>query len=280
MKIEPLSGALGAEVSGIDLREAQETSVIEALRAAFHDRLLLVVRGQEQLAPEDQVQFCEFFGPLGARSRPAEDRHEGADAPAEVMFVSNRKERGRFIGSLPEGEMQFHIDQCYVEVPARATCLYAIAVPREGGDTIFCNLCAAYESLPRDLKAVVDGHRALNVFSYDATSAEKVDASARKRQWVQPMAVAHPETGRTALYVNPLMTWRIEGMDEAVGRTVLDRLFAHERREEFHYVHKWHPGDVVLWDNICTMHARTDFDANEDRHLRRFTVAGKPLRAA
>ncbi len=280
MKIRPLTAQLGCEVTGIDLARPQDAETIDRLRAAFHDRLVLVVRDQRDLSPEDQMRFCGFFGPLGARSRPAEDRHEGADAPAEVMFVSNRKEDGHYIGSLPEGAMQFHMDQCYVESPARATCLYAIAIPETGGDTVFANLCAAYEALPDDLRAVVDSHRARQVFSYDSTSSEAVAEAANRREFIQPMAVAQPETGRPALYVNRLMTTEILGLDAAAGRALLDRLVAHEEREDFLYVHKWRVGDLLIWDNLCTMHARTDFDPAKDRHLRRFTIAGAPLRAA
>lgn len=280
MKITPMPGALGAEVTGIDLTRPQDATAVERLRNAFYEHLVLVVRDQKDLSPEDQMRFCEFFGPLGARSRPADDRREGSDAPAEVMFVSNRKEDGRFIGSLPEGEMQFHMDQCYVESPARATCLYAIAIPETGGDTVFANLCAAYEALPDDLKKVVDLSQARQVFSYDSTNVDAVEQSANRREYVQPMAVAQPETGRPALYVNRLMTREIMGLDPDQGRAILDRLVAHEESPDFLYVHKWRVGDLLIWDNLCTMHARTDFDPTADRHLRRFTIAGGPVRAA
>lgn len=280
VKIEPLDAALGAEVTGIDLTKPQDDDTIARLQRAFQDYLVLVIRDQKNLQPEDQVRFCEFFGPLGARSRPADDRREGGDAPAEVMFVSNRKEDGQFIGSLPEGEMQFHTDQCYTERPARATSLYAIAIPDVGGDTKFASLCAAYDALPEDLKKIVDTSKARQVFSYDSTSSEAVASAANRREFVQPMAVAQPETGRPALYVNRLMTVEIIGMDPTESRAILDRLVDHAERPDFVYTHKWRVGDLLIWDNLCTMHARTDFDPAADRHLRRFTIAGAPLRAA
>jgi len=280
MKITPIGGALGVAASGIDLKQPQDAATVDALRAAFQGGLVLVVRDQEDLLPEDQVRFCEFFGPLGARARPAAERPESADGPPEVMFVSNRKENGRYIGSLPEGEMQFHMDQCYVERPARATCLYAIAVPDSGGDTIFGNLCAAYAALPDDLRAIVDASRARHVFSYGSTSTDQVDQAPKISEFIQPMAVAHPETGRPALYVSRLMTREIMGLGPQAGGDVLDRLFAHQECPEFLYTHKWRNGDLVIWDNLCTIHARTDFDPKQDRHLRRFSVAGGPLAAA
>ena len=280
MRITPLSGALGAEVEGVDLKTPQDAATIEALKAAFSDYLVLAVRDQAGLLPEDQIRFCEFFGALGTRSRPADERPESADGPAEVMFVSNRKEGGRFIGSLPEGEMQFHLDQCYEERPARATCLYAIAIPDDGGDTVFGNLCAAYETLPEDLREIVDSNSAVHIFSYGSTTADKVADAAVTHRFEQPMAVVQPGTGRKALYVCRLMTTQIVGLDEALSRAALDRLIAHEERPEFLYAHKWREGDLLIWDNFCTMHARTDFDPSQDRHLRRFTVAGAPLTAA
>jgi taurine dioxygenase len=278
MEIRKLSDALGAEVTGIDLNEPQDAATGETIRRAFAEHLVLVVRDQTELSPEAQVRFCEFFGPLGKRSRPADSRHESDDEPAEVMFVSNRRENGRYVYTLPEGEMMFHIDQCYVETPARATCLYAITVPDEGGDTLFGNLCAAYDALPGDLRALVDGHRALNVFTYDSTRRDQVGDPSKRREHVQPMVVRHPVTGRKALYVNRLMTWSIEGLDEPMNERMLARLFDHEESAEFVYRHRWRKDDLLIWDNQCTIHARTDFDPGKDRHLRRFTVAGGPLR--
>jgi taurine dioxygenase len=280
LEIRPLSAALGAEVAGIDLNQLLAPGDGAALKAAFAEHLVLVVRGQKKLTVEGHTRFCALFGPLGKRSRPADTRAEGADDPPDVMFVSNRKKDGRFIGSLPEGEMMFHIDQCYVERPARATCLYAIVVPDVGGNTLFGNLCAAYDALPDDLRAIVDGHRALNVFSYDSTSRDQVASSPNARKFIQPMVVRNAVTGRKALYVNRLMTFAIEGLDDDAGREVLDRLFDHQERAEFVYSHKWRKDDLLIWDNQCTVHARADFDPTKERHMRRFTVDGEPLRAA
>jgi taurine dioxygenase len=279
MQIGKLSDALGAEVTGIDLNQTQDPATVEALQRAFAENLVLVVRDQKDLSPEAHVRFCEFFGPLGKRSRPADSRHEKGDEPAEVMFVSNRRVDGKYVYTLPEGEMMFHIDQCYVERPARATCLYAIVVPEVGGDTLFGNLCAAYDALPADLRAIVDSHRALNVFTYDSTQRDQVGDPSKRREFVQPMVVRHAVTGRKALYVNRLMTWSIEGMAKAESDAILARLFDHQEEARFVYRHKWRKGDLLLWDNQCTVHARADFDPNAERHLRRFTVAGGPLAA-
>lgn len=280
MRIEPLPGGFVAEASGVDLSQPISEETAGRLREAFARHLILLLRNQEGLEAEDQLRFCSLFGAIGRRSRPAESRREGGDAPAEVMFVSNRKQDGRFIGSLPEGEMEFHIDQCYVESPARATCLFALVVPETGGDTLFIDLTRAYATLPDDLRRIVDHHKALNVFSYDSTSKDAVARSADARSFAQPMVVRHPESGVPALYVNRLMTTEIIGLDPQESRDCLDRLIAHAEQPQFMYRHRWRVGDLLLWDNLCTMHARTDFDPAKERHLRRFTLAGAPLVAA
>jgi taurine dioxygenase len=135
----------------------------------------------------------------------------------------------------------------------------------------------AYEALPSDLKALVEGRRAINAYHYESTTREvnaaQLDFSANPH-YAQPIVRTHPDTGRKALYVNRLSTWTVEGMNDAEGRVLLDELFAHIEQEQFIYAHKWRVGDLVLWDNRCTLHARTDFSGKERRMLRRHVVAG------
>jgi taurine dioxygenase len=135
----------------------------------------------------------------------------------------------------------------------------------------------AYETLPAELKASVDGRKALNAYLYDSTTravnGSKVDFSAHPH-YVQPIVRTHPDTKRKALYVNRLMTFTVEGMHEEEGSALLNRLFDHIEQEQFIYAHHWRVGDLVLWDNRCTLHARTDFSDQERRLLRRYTVLG------
>jgi taurine dioxygenase len=279
--VAPLSGALAAEVTGLDLKRPLDRRETEdLLRRAWTRHLVLVVRDQRELSVEDQQRFCRVFGDLGDRSRPKETRREGADAPAGVMYVSNVKKDGKFIGSLPEGEMQFHIDQCYTARPAAGTCLYAIDVPSQGGDTMFGNLYAAWEALPADVRKRVEGRTAVHYFDYGATSRNAFSATDREKlpHYAHPVGRVHPLSGRTALYVCRLMTDRIERLPEQESRAFLDVLFDQVEKPAFRYTHRWRVGDVLLWDNRCTVHARTDFDPAERRHLRRFTIqGGQPL---
>jgi taurine dioxygenase len=278
LAVKPLSPALGAEISGVDLREDLSAATIAEIIDAWHRHLVLLFRDQS-LSEDDQIRFAQHFGVLQKRTRPPETINEAGHTkyPQLTMLVSNIRENGKLIGSLPDGEMHFHSDQCYLEKPATGTFLYAIEVPSVGGDTLFLNMYKAYETLPAELKARIDGRKALNAYLYDSTTravnGSKVDFTAHPH-YVQPIVRTHPDTKRKALYVNRLMTFTVEGMDEEGGGALLDRLFEHMEQEEFIYAHHWRASDLVLWDNRCTLHARTYFSDRERRLLRRYTVLG------
>ena len=278
LEIKPLSPALGAEISGVDLREELSAETVGKIIDAWHEHLVLLFRKQE-LSEDDQIRFARHFGALQKRTRPAEAINEYGHTkyPELTMLVSNIRENGKLIGSLPDGEMHFHSDQCYLEKPATGTFLYAIEVPSAGGDTLFLNMYKAYETLPADIKARIDGRKALNAYLYDSTTravnGTKVDFTAHPH-YVQPIVRTHPATKRKALYVNRLMTFTVEGLDDEDGSALLNTLFDHMERDQFIYAHHWRVGDLVLWDNRCTLHARTDFSDKERRMLRRYVVMG------
>jgi taurine dioxygenase len=266
LKVRPLTPVIGAEIEGLDLRQPLDAATIAALRDAWHAHAVLLLRDQ-QLADEDQIRFGQCFGELGRVFSHREGRH-----PA-ILLVSNIRENGKPIGALPDGEMQFHSDQCYVEHPPAGTMLYGIEVPSQGGDTMFASMYAASDTLPDVMKAKLEGLRGVNY--YDPTSdyvVRKGPPSAKALTWTHPVIRIHSATGRKALYVNRLMTFAIEGMDAAEGDALLAELFDHQEQRHFIYQHRWRPGDVVLWDNRCTLHARTDFSPKERRLLRRITV--------
>src|SRR5690606_27633199 len=144
-----------------------DAGTVAALRAAWHDNLVIVLRNQE-ISAEDQKRFCGFFGDVGRRARPAEARNEPSGTPEGMMYVSNLRVDGKQIGSLPDGEMQFHIDQCYIERPAMGTSLFAIEVPSTGGDTMFSNLYKVYEALPETLKRRIEGRKAVHFYDYNS----------------------------------------------------------------------------------------------------------------
>jgi taurine dioxygenase len=219
------------------------------------------------------VRFAETFGsPAKTTSgRTFSDKHPS------VMLISNIREDGKPIGALPDGEMHFHSDQCHQTTPAKATMLYAIEVPSKGGDTLFSNAYTAYETLPEDIKQRIAGRRALNAYTSDTTLRTANYDDAKSSYW-HPVARTHPATGRKALYVNRLMTREIEGLPRKESDAILEKLFDHLEQPRFIYGHVWRPGDTLMWDNRCTLHARTDFSAGERRLLRRVTILGeKPV---
>jgi taurine dioxygenase len=266
----PLSPALGAEIVGVDLRQEMDDVFTVRLLEIWHQNLVILVRDQ-RLSEDDQVRFAERFGPPAViHTKQFAQRHPS------VMLISNIREDGRPIGALPDGEMQFHSDQCYQERPAMASMLYAIEVPSKGGNTLFANAYSAYEALPAEIKRKIEGRRALNAYDYD-TAATKRGAKVAEDvpTYVHPVVRSHPATGRKALYVNRLMTVRIEDMPEEESNELLDFLFDHQEQRQFIYEHVWRVGDILMWDNRCTLHARTDFSADERRLMRRVTILGE-----
>ena len=274
--VNPLSDALGAEVVGLDLRQDLDDDVMAAIVDAWHRHLVLVFRDQD-LREEDQVRFTERFGPLGVPRRPsAPTARSTREKHPAIMLVSNIRENGLPLGFPHEGEMWFHSDMCYTETPHKATMLYAVELPSVGGNTLFANMYRAHESLPDDLKAGLAGRKALHVHEYKR--AERPDARERMdgvRHFAHPIFVTHPGTQKKALYVNRLMTAQIEGMAPDESETVLNTLFDYAEDPSLVYAHQWRPGDLVMWDNRCTNHARTPFPDKERRLLRRTTVTGE-----
>ncbi len=268
--VQPLSPALGAEITGVDLRRPIDALRKQKLLDAWHAHQVILLRNQE-LDEDAQVRFAETFGPP---ARVTSGRtFKGVKNPA-IMLVSNIREDGKPIGALPDGEMHFHTDQCHQATPAAATMLYAIEIPSRGGNTLFANAYKAYETLPDTIKQKLAGRRALNAYTTDTTVRSTGYEGAGSSYW-HPAVRTHPATGRKALYVNRLMTREIEGLPRDESDALLQTLFDHQEQPQFVYEHVWRPGDILMWDNRCTLHARTDFSAGERRLLRRVTLIGE-----
>ena len=266
-----LGSALGAEIRGIDLSKPIDEATRRFIQQAWLDNLVVVFRDQTWTL-RAQVAFGSIFGelaPTRKSNRVRETEHEA------IMYISNRKENGQYIDQLPDGEMQFHIDQCYVDVPPKATILYSMNIPSSGGDTLFSNNYRAYEFLPETVKARIAGRKALNVYDYaNAATVRSDKIRADAPQFAHPIVRTHPESGRKALFVNRLMSVEIVGMEKAESDDLLETLFAAIERPEHVWAHSWRVGDVLMWDNRCTSHARQDFPAQELRLMRRLTVKG------
>jgi taurine dioxygenase len=263
----------GVEVLNVDLRKELDETTFESVLDVWHRGQVIVFRDQK-IEAEDQLRFGRRIGELAGTHT---HRFEGEN-PA-IMYISNEKKDGKYVHALPVGEMMFHIDQCHQERPAKATMLFAIKIPSEGGNTMFCDLYRAYETLPEDLKKKVAGKKGLNIYDYDAGATQRAAAvSDDAPRCAHPIVRTHPVTGRKALFVNRLMTRGIEGMADDEALPILNRLFDHMENPEFVYEHRWRLGDVLMWDNRCTSHARRDFDPEQPRLMRRLTIKGeKPV---
>ena len=273
LRTRALAPAIGAEIIGVDLSEPMSEEVFAEVLDCWHRNLVILFRDQH-LTEDDQVRFGERFGPPAV----SHTRRYTTKNPA-VMLISNIRENGQLIGALPDGEMHFHTDQCHQERPAMASMLYALEIPSQGGNTLFANAYLAYETLSAVMKQQIEGRNALNAYDYDNASMKR---GTKPREGIpsywHPIVRTHPATGRKALYVNRLMTVAVEGLPDAEGDTLLNALFDHQEQPQFIYEHIWRPHDLLMWDNRCTLHARTDFSATERRLMRRLTILGeKPV---
>lgn len=276
LSFRPLSKIIGAEVLGVDLSQPVDRGTTKVLYAAWLEHLILLFRSQD-LTQAELVAATEIFGNVGDLARPEEYQPKGQhDLHASVMLISNVREGGEPIGALPDGEMMFHHDMMHAAEPHKGTLLYAREIPSTGGNTLFANLYAAYDALPDSLRIALAGKRSL--CSYNLGSVQKDDGVGLPvaRESRHPVFRTHSDTGRKAIYVNRLMTVGVEGLPDNQAKRILGHVFDVAEQEQFYYEHVWRPGDVMLWDNRCTMHARTDFPP-ERRLFWRTTIAGNEV---
>jgi len=278
MIVRPLSDALGAEISGIDVSTLDD-GAFGRLRDIFHDRLVVVVKGQN-LSPASQTEFAKRFGEIQYHISP---EYLLPDQP-EVMLLSNEKEDGRYIG-IPDAGSDWHSDHSYVDRPTAYTFLHALKVPKDGGDTEWTSMVAAYEALSDDMKRRLDGLIGTHSFNRLRNPRMKIGerhgdgADYYKRSppdAFHPIVRTHPATGRKALFVSPRFTIGIRGMAEEDSQRLLDELFAHIANRDFVYRHHWTVGDLVMWDNRTTIHLATGgVPEGQARRMHRTTVLGE-----
>lgn len=274
LEIVPLTKHIGAELRGVDLREPLDADTKAAIYQAWLDHLVIVFPDQK-LEQEDLLKVTSYFGEIGAMRRPPKFFPAGfSKILPNIMLISNIRENGEAIGALPDGEMMFHHDMIHAEVPHNGTFLYSVEIPDHGGNTLFASGYAAYDTLDPAIRDRLEGRRALH--HYDFGSVQKgdkahVDAFAEASH---PAFRTHEETKRKAIYVNRLMTVGVEGMAQEEAEPLLEAVFDHAEKPEFVYEHVWRVGDLLLWDNRCSSHARTDFPANQRRLMLRTTIQG------
>ena len=275
LRVKPLSPGFGLEASGIDLAEPLSDAAFAELEDAFFDGQVLAIRHQH-LAPLEFLAFARRFGPPEPHVIDQFHHPEHAD----ILILSNRQKNGEPIG-LADAGTYFHTDYSYLDVPARATLLYSIEVPKKGGDTLFADQYSAYDGLPASMKRRIDGLIGLHHYGNrdDQDKSSRTVASVltedqeKKMAWVRhPVVRKHPVTGRKALYSVSGSSFGIEGMPQDEAIELLDELKVHATQEKYQYRLKYGVGDVVIWDNASLLHSATLTDLEDPRTLWRITV--------
>ena len=276
-EVVPTGAALGAEVRAGDLRGLDADGFARVL-AAFCEHAVLVFRGQT-LGDRDLIAFSRRFGDLDI-APVQENGRRFVDGIPEIYVVSNVKVNGEAIGSLGDGEAAWHTDMSYVPAPPKASALYALEVPPHGGNTAFCSMYAVCEALPAALRARLEGLAVKHDGTYNSGGylRQGVTATGDPRTspgTLHPLVCTHPETGRPMLYLGRRRNAWIAGMDVAASDALLDELWSYVARPEMSWSHAWRPGDLVLWDNRCTMHRRDAFDPASRRIMHRTQIKGE-----
>ena len=279
MEIIKRHPALGAEIRGVDLSKPVDAVTQAAIKKAFDDNIVLVFRSQT-LDEKTQLAAAEMFGEVAVRVRPA-GREPGGDYDTPFMMVTNIiKPDGKPLGSFGDGEMWFHHDTSYYPEPHRATLLYSMKLPTHGGNTCFSDMYRAYDDIPRPLRDRLEGRKVLQIHDY--LRRERIDLGridmTKVRHHEQPIFITHPATGKKALYISRLMTARIEGLSKDESEDALAQLFDISENPDIIYEHEWGVGDLIIWDNWCSIHARKDFPRDQERLMRRLTITGQAMR--
>jgi taurine dioxygenase len=277
ISVRKSDACMGAEISGVDLSRPLSERIFGEVRDALHRHHVLVFRGQS-LEPEPFLEFANRFG------RPEPHVLDQFHHPeyTDILVLSNVKKDGKPIG-LADGGTYWHSDYSYLEIPARATLLYSLQVPKVGGDTLFADQEQAYEDLPEATKERIDGLVTLNVYGNrdDPDQASRTSAFAPTQEQKEkrgatlirhPLVRRHPYTGRKALYAVSGTSFAIEGMPDDEGLSLLRELAAHSTRPKYQYRVKYGVGDVVVWDNASVLHSATLTDPDDARTLFRITV--------
>jgi taurine dioxygenase len=280
--VTPTDAALGAEVGGVDLRSLSDADFAAVYRA-WLDHSVLLMRGQV-LSDDDLIAFSRRFGELDF-APIQENGRRFVDGHPEIYVVSNVVENGVAIGSLGAGEAVWHTDMSYLEDPPKASMLYAIEVPLEGGNTGFTSMYRAYEALPEALKRRLSGRRVKHDGTYNSggyvrQGVTPTDDPREAPGMYHPIVCTHPETGRKGLYLGRRRNAYVEGMELAESEALLDEVWEYATRDELTWYNQWRVGDVVLWDNRCTMHRRNPFDAASRRIMHRTQMKGEARPAA
>ena len=277
-EVRPTSGALGAELLGIDLSNGLDAEAVADIREAFNEHGVIFFRDQ-RLTPERHIAFAERIGPINVN-------RFFKSMPGYPQIAEVRKEASQTT-NIGGG---WHTDHSYDQIPALGSILLAREVPPRGGDTMFASMGQAYDALSEGLKEALKGLRAVHssrhVFGAKSLEAKPdrkgrlINPGLATQDAVHPVVIRHPETGRPTLYVNATFTLRFEGWTEEESKPLLNFLYQHAARPEFQTRFRWEEGSIAFWDNRATWHYALNDYQGERRLMHRITIEGVPLEAA
>ena len=268
-----LSDITGAAVSGLDLTQPVEPATRARLNHAFSEHSVLVIRGQH-LTPVQTLTAVQLFGEIF----PQHNTRFALPACPQIHYISNQD-------TYPDGRRYipgegWHTDHSNDVRPPKATILHAVSLPDRGGDTEYANMAAAWDALPQSMQQRLAGLLAIHVYQSSHSNRKLMGLSDANKERVpnavlHPLVRTHPETGRKAIYINPIRVEGIVGLDHKEALPLLDELLAHATQPRFIYRHQWQPGDLVMWDNRCLLHkANGDYDMAQLRYLYRVMLQG------
>jgi len=278
LSVTPVTPAVGAEVSGVDLASLTDTEFSQ-IEHAWHRYSALLFR-EQSLTDDDLLNFSRRFGNLDSPPNQEHGRQSPPGYP-NIYVVSNvLDEKGQPIGALGAGEAVWHTDMSYLDCPPDASILYSLEVPPEGGNTWICGMQAAWAALPEGLKTKVRNLRIKHDGTYNSGGFVRQgvtptdDPHKAPGAW-HPAVCRHPATGVPSLFLGRRRNSYVEGLSSAESDALLDRLWSHIDNPEFRYEHRWRVGDLLLWDNRSTMHRRDPFDNNSRRVMHRTQIKGE-----
>jgi alpha-ketoglutarate-dependent taurine dioxygenase len=285
IEVKPSDAVLGADIAGVDLKSDVTDDVFAGILDAWYRYSVLRFRGQS-LDDDSLAAFSRRFGELDMAPITQTGKPHNPDRP-EIAVVSNIVVEGKAVGSLGNSELVWHQDMSYKDLPPKASLLYGIEVPERGGETQFYSLYAAYDALPADLAGRIEGLSC----KHDATrnsagqlrhGFENAYTNEDRPGAVHPLVVRHPNSGRKCLYLGRRPNAWIVGLSDAESDALLDALWAHVADHDFTWTQQWQPGDLVVWDNRCTLHRRNRLDPGLRRLMHRTQVRdeARPLAAA
>ncbi len=272
MQIQPSGKVMGAMVTGVDLTAAPNAECIADIYDAFLNHRVIAIR-EQNFTPNQLVAAGQLFGETQVQLLAG----NRLDDVQDITVISNYNELG---GKKPHVRATYwHTDDSYFATPAKATILFAIALPSSGGSTQFINTAAILDAMPLKLRQRIDGRRAVHKYLSRRNKARVANRTPEEVALTpdvsHPLIRTHPETGEQALYINPNRIDHIEGLSETESDELLDEIYDFAFKEQFQYHHPWQAGDMVMWDNRCTMHrASTDFDITQRREFHRLLLRG------